>query len=220
MERRSRKRWERSARQRLAVAVDSGNVLERLMGPLPWKRVSFCHVRPSRKEMGVSLPGLVLVSDGFFGDAEKVVLSGTKLSDPAALGLLIIVDELSHQWNAYACPLPNELAEGISTFTNLLYIESLRGDLEAMDLRVPLRLDRSVWPTHIAREISKWMHAGIESTQVVLTDGATGETIPFDVILRGDILDGVDLPEVRVPLWARLEAAEICREPCESARRP
>ena len=117
----------KEARQRLEVALASGTLFERLMGPLPWKRVAFCHVVPERKEMGVSLPGLVLISEGFFQDLEGFELSGAKLNDPEGLGLLLTADELSHQWNAYAVSLPNELAEGISTFTNLLYIEAEKG---------------------------------------------------------------------------------------------
>ncbi len=113
---------EKEARQRMQVALQSGTQFERMMGPLPWRRVAFCHVTPEQKQMGVSLPGLVLVSDSYFGDAEGVELSGANMNDPASLGLLIIADELSHQWNFYSVSLPNELAEGISTFTNLLFI--------------------------------------------------------------------------------------------------
>ncbi len=113
---------EARAKQRLDIAVRAGTLFEHLMGPLPWKRVSFCHVRPERKETGVSLPGLILISDGFYGDIANVHLRGDALNDPEVLGALVVVDELCHQWNAYATPLPNELAEGISTFTNLLYI--------------------------------------------------------------------------------------------------
>lgn len=121
---------EKQARQRLDVAVESGTLLEDLMGPLPWKRVAFCHVQPFRKETGVSLPGLILLSDGFFRDAEGVQLRGDQLDDPQSLGLMLIADELSHQWNFYAVPLPNELAEGVSTFTNLLWLGKRVGPSE------------------------------------------------------------------------------------------
>jgi aminopeptidase N len=40
----------------------------------------------------------------------------------------LVTDELSHQWNFYSVPLPNELAEGVSTFTNALLIEHRHGD--------------------------------------------------------------------------------------------
>jgi len=104
--------------------VESGTLFENLMGPLPWRRVAFCQVKPQRKETGVSLPGLVLFSDMFFQDESGVKLRGTTMGDH---GSTLFTDELSHQWNFYAVPLPNELAEGISTFTNLLFIEKREG---------------------------------------------------------------------------------------------
>jgi hypothetical protein len=118
---------EELVRQRVAAAVEAANVFERMMGPLPWPLVRFAHVSPERKEMGVSLPGLILISDGFFGDLAGVDLSDGNLNRKDGLDLLLIADELSHQWNFYATPLPNELAEGISTFTNLLFIEERHG---------------------------------------------------------------------------------------------
>ncbi len=118
---------QKEAAQRMRIARICGELFEQRMGPLPWRRVAFCWVAPTRKETGVSLPGQVLVSDGFFRDASGVELSGARLNDPQTLGPLLIADELSHQWNAYAVPLPNELAEGISTFTNLLFLEVERG---------------------------------------------------------------------------------------------
>jgi aminopeptidase N len=78
----------------------------------------------------VALPGLVLLSDGFFGDAGTATLDGRSVYDPVGLGLLLVADELSHQWNFHAVPLPNELAEGVSTFTNLLLIEAQAGPAE------------------------------------------------------------------------------------------
>jgi hypothetical protein len=113
--------------QRADVARDSANIFERMMGPLPWNVVRFAHVTPQRKETGVSLPGLVVISDGYFVDFSKVDLSDGALNRPDALSLMVITDELSHQWNFYAVPLSNELAEGVSTFTNLLFIEHRHG---------------------------------------------------------------------------------------------
>lgn len=117
---------EREARQRLAVALECGALFERWMGPLPWRRVAICEVKPLRKETCVSLPGQILLSGPFFGDIGDVEPTAN-LDDPKVLGVLGIADEMSHQWNAYATPLPNEFAEGVSTFTNLLYLETRRG---------------------------------------------------------------------------------------------
>jgi hypothetical protein len=121
--------FEKQARQRIAVLEESGNLFEKRMGSLPWKRVAFCHVKPHRKETGVSLPGLVLFSDGFFDDLEGAEVTAD-LVDRTAGSPLLFADELSHQWNAYSVPLPNVLAEGVSTFTDLLYIEAKAGAAE------------------------------------------------------------------------------------------
>lgn len=113
--------------QRVSVAMEAANAFERLMGPLPWKDVRIAHVTPVEKETGVSLPGLILISDSFFTDFSDVDFSDGNLQNLDGLSLLVVADELSHQWNAYAAPLPNELAEGISTFTNALFIERRHG---------------------------------------------------------------------------------------------
>ncbi|MGI9519766.1 MAG: M1 family metallopeptidase [Pirellulaceae bacterium] len=119
---------EELVRQRVDVAVEAANLFEEMMGPLPWKDVRFAHVTPERKETGVSTPGMIVISDAFFGDLSETDLSDGNLNDPDVFSLLVVADELSHQWNIYAAPLSNELGEGISTFTNMLLIESRHGD--------------------------------------------------------------------------------------------
>jgi len=109
------------------VVIEAADLFEKMMGLLPNKVVRFAHVTPEKKEMGVSLPGLILISDGFFGDVSQADLSHGNLSSSEAMHLLILVDELSHQWNFYSAPLPNELAEGVATFTNALFVEKRHG---------------------------------------------------------------------------------------------
>ncbi len=118
---------EKRIQQRLDVAVEAADLFEKMMGPLPFEGVRFVHVTPVKKEMGVSLPGLILISDMYFSDIEAVDISDGNLNRRDALSLLIVTDELSHQWNFYAVPLPNELAEGVSTFTNALFVEHRHG---------------------------------------------------------------------------------------------
>jgi aminopeptidase N len=115
-------------RQRVDVAVESANVFERMMGPLPWKDVQFAHVTPERKETAVSLPGLILLSDGCFRENISAAdMSDGQFNRPDVLGLISVTDELSHQWNGYAANWPNELAEGVSTYTNCLFVEHRHG---------------------------------------------------------------------------------------------
>ena len=114
-------------RQRCGVLAECAAAFERALGPLPWSPVRFVHVKPQSKETGVSLPGMIVVSDGYFPDLAEVDASDGDLSSPGVMGLLVVADELSHQWNFYASAFPNELAEGISTFTNALFLEQRHG---------------------------------------------------------------------------------------------
>ncbi len=118
---------EKRIAQRVDLLGKAAAAFELTLGPLPWDQVRFCHVTPEKKETSVSLPGLILVSDFYFPDLEGVDASDGNLGRPGVLGLLVIADELSHQWNIYAAGLPNELGEGVSTYTNALFVEELHG---------------------------------------------------------------------------------------------
>lgn len=118
---------EKRIAQRVELLAKAAAKFEAALGPLPWRQVRFCHVQPERKETGVSLPGQILVSDFYFPDLAGVDAADGDLAKPGVLGLLVIADELSHQWNIYAAGFPNELGEGISTFTNALFVEALHG---------------------------------------------------------------------------------------------
>lgn len=128
--------------QRITALENASTMLERALGPLPWSDVHFVHVTPTRLETGVSLPGMILVSDAYFPDLTDVDMSDGDLGNPRSLGLLVVADELSHQWNIYSAGLPNELGEGISTYTNALFVESLHG---AAAYRKTLAACRKVW---------------------------------------------------------------------------
>lgn len=135
--------------QRLGALETAARIFERALGPLPWDEVRFVHVRPLRLETGVSLPGMILVSDQYFPDLDGVDLSDGDLGNPKSLGLLVVADELSHQWNIYAAGLPNELGEGVSTFTNALFVEELHG---AEAYRKTLASCRRAWIGSAGRE--------------------------------------------------------------------
>jgi coenzyme F420-reducing hydrogenase delta subunit len=114
--------------QRMEVALEAAETFEDMMGPLPWGRIAFAHVSPEEREMGVSTPGLIMISDEYFDDFGDLDLAGRSVNDPAVLDPLVVVDELSHQWNAYAVSLPNELAEGVATFLDLLWLGEQAGE--------------------------------------------------------------------------------------------
>lgn len=135
--------------QRVGALETGARIFERALGPLPWGQVRFVHVRPIRLETGVSLPGMILVSDQYFPDLDGVDLSDGDLGNPKSLGLLVVADELSHQWNIYAAGLPNELGEGISTYTNALFVEELHG---APAYRKTIATCRRAWIGSAGRE--------------------------------------------------------------------
>ena len=118
---------EKRIHQRIETLRQAAAMFERALGPLPWDDVRFAHVTPQSKETGVSTPGLIVVSDFYFPDLEDVDLSDGNIQRPGALGVLVIADELSHQWNIYSAQFPNELGEGISTYTNALFVEARHG---------------------------------------------------------------------------------------------
>ncbi len=118
------------AKVQLGLARDAARCMTRLMGPLPWNRIAMAVVEPKRKDTAVSLPGLILLSPVFFQDLTTIQPSGAALSDPRMTSWLLIPDELSHQWNVYKAQLPNELGEGISTFTNLVFLGEQAGEKE------------------------------------------------------------------------------------------
>ena len=92
----------------LDAATAAAAFFEETMGPLPWSRVAVCQVAPIEGEAGCSLPGQILFSE--------------RLADDD-----LFADEMSHQWNAYLAPLPNELAEGFATYSVALFHEREKG---------------------------------------------------------------------------------------------
>ncbi|MBK9322906.1 MAG: hypothetical protein IPM97_08180 [Bdellovibrionaceae bacterium] len=49
---------------------------------------------------------------------------GANFSKPPAT---VLVDEIAHQWNFYGTQLPNFLAEGVSQFTDTMFVEFMQG---------------------------------------------------------------------------------------------
>jgi hypothetical protein len=118
---------EKLIEQRLKLAIECAELFEKMMGKLPFEAVRAAHVTPVAKEMLVSLPGLILISDAYYDDFAGVDISNLNPSTRASMNVIGLADEMSHQWNAYKIPLPNELAEGVSTFTNALVVEQRYG---------------------------------------------------------------------------------------------
>lgn len=108
----------------MAASVKAADLFETMMGPLPWRRVAYAHVKPVERGQGVSTPGLILLSDQYLDDFRGVGLDERTLHALAGTRHSVVVDELSHQWNFYAVALPNELAEGVADFLDAYYAEA------------------------------------------------------------------------------------------------
>ncbi len=177
---------EQLVEQRVSALVEAANLFEKMMGPLPWQDVHFAHVTPLRKETGISMPGLIVVSDAFFDDISNTDLSDGNLSRRDVLSLLVVADELSHQWNIYAAPLSNELGEGISTFTNLLFAENRHGR-EAFDRGIKVCVDAYQRSTTVGKDVA------IADPAVYTTDAYRGivfcKTPAILAMLRDEVGD-------------------------------
>jgi len=90
--------------------------LEELMGDYPLANLRIVEVFPDQGNTGLAARGLVMLSQKmWFGAA----IGTTYDSLPA----VVLVDECGQQWNAYHVQFPNYLAEGLSEYTDNLFIE-------------------------------------------------------------------------------------------------
>jgi len=90
--------------------------LEGLMGNYPLANLRIVEVFPKEGNTGLSARGMVMLSENMWFSAP---IGGACDSLPA----VVLVDECAHQWNAYHVQLPNYLAEGVSEYTDNLFIE-------------------------------------------------------------------------------------------------
>jgi len=90
--------------------------LEGLMGNYPLANLRIVEVFPKEGNTGLAARGMVMLSENMWFSAP---IGGACDSLPA----IVLVDECAHQWNAYHIQLPNYLAEGVSEYTDNLFIE-------------------------------------------------------------------------------------------------
>jgi len=120
------KEFEKHALERIGIIKEIIDFETRLYGEFPFEKIAFIHVIPKQGLAGVSLPTMILLSDMFF--KSNVSLDLIKDSVQGAMnGPLVLSDEMSHQWNAYAVVFPNELAEGMAQYTDTLFAEHVGG---------------------------------------------------------------------------------------------
>lgn len=90
--------------------------LEDLMGDYPLANLRIVEVFPKEGNTGLAARGLVMLS-------EKRWFCAPIGESYESLPAVVLVDECAHQWSAYHVQLPNYLAEGVSEYTDNLFME-------------------------------------------------------------------------------------------------
>lgn len=87
------------------------------------------------------------------------------------------------------------------------YVVSLKHDLAAMDIRLPRGLPEREWERHVGRQVAARLDTCGHEVRAERVGEAVAGRVGFAVVLRGAVLDAVDLPEVRVPIEVSVEEA-------------
>lgn len=94
--------------------------LENLMGNFPFPNLKIIEVFPWEGNTGLAARGIVMMS-------QKIWFADDLGPNLSKLPATVLVDEIAHQWNFYGTQLPNFLAEGVSQFTDTMFIEVMQG---------------------------------------------------------------------------------------------
>jgi hypothetical protein len=94
--------------------------LENLMGDFPFPSLKIIEVFPWEGNTGLAARGIVMLS-------QKIWFAGDLGKDLSKLPASVLVDEIAHNWNFYGTQLPNFLAEGVSQFTDAMFVEHMQG---------------------------------------------------------------------------------------------
>ncbi len=102
--------------------------LENLMGDFPFPSLKIIEVFPWEGNTGLAARGVVMLS-------QKLWFADDLGTDLSKLPATVLVDEIAHQWNFYGTQLPTSLAEGVSQFTDTMFVEFMQG-LAAYDKEI------------------------------------------------------------------------------------
>jgi hypothetical protein len=94
--------------------------LEKLMGHFPFPSLRVIEVFPKEGNTGLAAKSVVMLS-------KKIWFSSAIGEDWTSMPATVLVDEIAHQWNFYKVMLPNFLAEGVSQYTDFLFMEHISG---------------------------------------------------------------------------------------------
>ena len=120
------KKYDKYAKQRLELTKKAVDFFSNLYGKFPFEKISIIHVKPLKGLIGASLPTMIFLSDEFF--IKNIDFNSLKKeSSFDNSGLLVLIDEISHQWNTYGISFPNEISEGMAQYAESLFAEHFIG---------------------------------------------------------------------------------------------
>jgi aminopeptidase N len=109
---------EEYARQKVAILQDIFAVYLRLFGDYPFSKFALVETALLEGNIGLAAQSVVMLSKNLWFAVDIDTLDLRIANIP----LLVLADEMAHQWNAYKVSTPNFLAEGISRYTDSFYM--------------------------------------------------------------------------------------------------
>ena len=115
---------ERFARQKMAILQDVFTFYLQTFGSYPFPKFAVVETDLLEGNIGLAAQSVVMLSKRIWF-ADEIHEEDTRLTNRP---LLVLADETAHQWNAYKVASPNWLAEGISRYTDSLYLAHRGGE--------------------------------------------------------------------------------------------
>ncbi len=117
---------EKYGAEKLKYAIEIVDFLTGIYGRNPFEKIGIVEIDPKVGVYGCSTKTLAFFSKKkYFAVPMTSDLLKTKRSNATAT--LVLVDEISHQWNAYKVETENFLAEAMADYTDTLFAEHLSG---------------------------------------------------------------------------------------------
>jgi aminopeptidase N len=115
---------EKFARQKMAILQDVFSFYLEVFGSYPFPKLAVVETDLLEGNIGLAAQSVVMLSKRVWF-AEPLDAADLSLANRP---LLVLADETAHQWNAYKVATPNYLAEGISQYTDSLYLGHRGGE--------------------------------------------------------------------------------------------
>lgn len=115
---------ERFANQKMAIVQDVFAFYLEVFGDYPFPKLALVETDLQAGNIGLAAQSVVMLSKAVWF-ATTLDPKNTSLSNQ---GMIVLADEIAHQWNAYKVATPNYLAEGISRYTDSLYMAHRGGE--------------------------------------------------------------------------------------------